>query len=109
MMHSQLIYLGYQVDTAVNGRQALKMVQKKPYDLVLTDLEMPEMDGYELTREIRRLEKDAASPIIIFAITASDFDLTDEHANSLGFDGYMLKPLEVDILKKKLGEIVRKT
>lgn len=108
MMHSQLTYLGYQVDTAVNGRQALTMYQKKPYDVVLTDLEMPEMDGYELTREIRRLEKDAASSIIIFAITASDFDLTDEHAKSLGFDGYMLKPLEVNILEKKLGEIVRK-
>ncbi|MGD8521203.1 MAG: response regulator [Desulfobacterales bacterium] len=107
MMHSQLIYLGYQVDTAADGQQALSMYRKKPYDLVLTDLEMPDMDGYELTREIRRLQKDAVPPIIIFAITASDFDLTDEHAKSLGFDGYMLKPLEVDILEKKLGEILR--
>jgi len=108
MMYSQLTYLGYQVDTALDGRQALTMYQKRPYDLVLTDLEMPEMDGYELTREIRGLEKGAASSTIIFAITASDFDLTEEQADSLGFDGYMLKPLELDILEKKLGEIVRK-
>jgi putative two-component system response regulator len=108
MMQSQLTYLGYQVDTAVDGKQALSMYRKKAYDVILTDLEMPEMDGYELTGEIRRLEKDSASSIPIFAITASDFDLTDERAKTLGFDGYMLKPLEVDILEKKLGEIARK-
>ncbi len=107
MMQSQLTYLGYQVDSARDGKQALTMYRKKTYDVILTDLEMPQMDGYELTAEIRRLEKDSASATPIFAITASDFDLTDERAKSLGFDGYMLKPLEVDILEKKLGEIVR--
>ena len=47
------------MDTAANGKAALEKFQKKKYDVVLTDIEMPEMNGYELTAEIRRLEKDA--------------------------------------------------
>lgn len=104
IMHSQLVSLGFQVDTAVNGRVALPKLKEKDYDLVLTDLDMPEMSGYELTAEIRSRGK--SMPIL--AITASDFDLTKERALALGFDGYMLKPFETDALVKKLESIARK-
>jgi putative two-component system response regulator len=106
IMESQLTYFGYQVDTAVNGKDALDRYRKKPYDVVLTDIEMPEMDGYALTAEIRRLEKDAEEKTAIFAITASDFDLTEARAKALGFDGYMLKPLEIDVLEQKLAAFI---
>ena len=111
IMHSQLTSMGYKVDTAVNGKDALVKCQKKNYDVILTDIEMPEMDGYALTAEIRRIEKDSNNPIPILAITASEFDLNDERANSMGFNGYMLKPLEIDVLENKLAEIMhtRKT
>ena len=106
IMHSQLTSMGYKVDTAVNGKDALAKCQKKNYDVILTDIEMPEMDGYALTAEIRRIEKDSNNPIPILAITASEFDLNDERAKSMGFNGYMLKPLEIDVLENKLAEIM---
>jgi putative two-component system response regulator len=106
IMQSQLVSLGYRVDTAVDRRQALSKFQEADYDVILTDLEMPEMDGYALATEIRRLEAGSQKSIPILAITASDFDLSEERARSLGFDGYMLKPLEPDVLHKKLAAVV---
>jgi len=106
IMQSQLTAMGYQVDMAVNGTDALNFYQKKAFDVILTDIEMPEMNGYELTAEIRRLEADTDRSTPILAITASEFDLNEERAASLGFNGYMLKPLEVELLKKKLAGIV---
>jgi len=106
IMQSQLVSLGYQVDTAINGKEALVKFQKNKYDIILTDLEMPEMNGYALAAEIRRIEENSKEPIPILAVTASDFDLTKERAISLGFNGYMLKPFEIDVLEKKLASIV---
>jgi CheY-like chemotaxis protein len=97
--------MGYRVDLAADGNEALGLYRKKPYDAILTDIEMPEMNGYELTAEIRRIEADADRTTPILAITASEFDLNEERALSLGFNGYMLKPLEVEVLKKKLADI----
>lgn len=107
IMQSQLVSLGYQVDTAVNGKDALAKYQTKNYDVILTDIEMPEMNGYELTAQIRRQEENTADAVAIFAITASDYDLTEGRAKSLGFNDYMLKPLEVEVLEKKLADIGR--
>ena len=106
IMHSQLTALDYHVDTAVNGKDALEKFRSHKYDVVLTDIEMPEMNGYDLTAEIRRLEKNVAHPIPILAITASEFDLNEERAKSLGFSGYMLKPLDLELLKSKFAGIV---
>ena len=106
IMHSQLTALNYRVDTAVNGNDALEKFRNHKYDLVLTDIEMPEMNGYELTAEIRRLEQDAQPPIPILAITASEFDLNEERAKSMGFTGYMLKPLDLELLKSRLAGMV---
>jgi putative two-component system response regulator len=108
IMHSQLSSLNYNVDTAVNGKDALEKYRQNKYDLVLTDIEMPEMNGYDLTAEIRRLEKDELRPIPILAITASEFDLNEERAKSQGFTGYMLKPLDLELLKSKFAGILRK-
>ena len=108
IMHSQLNSLNYKVDTAVNGKDALQKFRSKKYDVVLTDIEMPEMNGYDLTSEIRRTEQDPQSPIPILAITASEFDLNEERAKTLGFTDYMLKPLDLELLKSKFASIARK-
>ena len=105
IMKSQLTYLGYIVDTALNGKTALLKYQKKQYDLVVTDIEMPEMDGYALLEEIRELEDSAEESTPVFAITASEFDLTAERAKSVGFDGFMLKPLEVETFERRLADL----
>jgi putative two-component system response regulator len=107
IMLSQLTSLNYNVDTAVNGRDALEKFRQTKYDVILTDIEMPEMNGYDLAAEIRRLEQDEQPPIPILAITASEFDLNQERAKSLGFNGYMLKPLDLELLKSKFAGIVR--
>jgi putative two-component system response regulator len=106
IMQSQLVASGYRVDTAPNGKEALLKMQKGGYDLVLSDLDMPQMDGYELVREIRRMERRQEKRTPVLAITASDFDLTEERATEMGFDGYMLKPLDIAVLERKLAEIV---
>jgi len=106
IMYSQLTSLKYNVDTAVNGKDALEKFRRTKYDVILTDIEMPEMNGYDLTAEIRRLEQDAQPPIPILAITASEFDLNLERAKSLGFTDYMLKPLDLELLKAKFAGIV---
>jgi putative two-component system response regulator len=106
IMQSQLSSIGCKVDTAVNGKDALRKYQNNTYDVILTDIEMPEMDGYALTAEIRRLERETGRQTPILAITASEFDLNADRARSLGFNDYMLKPLEVEVLKMKLGGIV---
>jgi len=103
IMASQLSSLDYQVDAAINGKEALQRYMDAEYDAVLTDIDMPEMDGYELVKKIRHSRKDSGRPIPIFAITASDFDLTEERARSLGFSGYMLKPLDPELLQQKLA------
>ncbi len=108
IMQSQLTAMGYRIDPAADGKEALQLYQHKAYDVILTDIEMPEMNGYELTAEIRRLEADTDRFTPIFAITASEFDLNEERAVALGFSGYMLKPLEIEVLKKKLAGIVCK-
>jgi putative two-component system response regulator len=108
IMSSQLTSGGCLVDVATDGREALRLYREGRYDLILTDIEMPEMDGYELTAEIRRVEAGTGQQIPIFAITASEFDLNADKAKEHGLTGYMLKPLDLDLLKKKLVELYSK-
>jgi len=105
IMQSQLTAMGYRVAMAADGKEALQLYKDNAYDVILTDIEMPQMNGYELTAEIRRLESGTERLTPILAITASEFDLNEERAAASGFNGYMLKPLEVELLKKKLAGI----
>jgi putative two-component system response regulator len=104
IMQSQLLSEGYEVETAVHGKEALDKYAAAKFDIILTDLEMPEMDGYQLTHRIRQMETHRQR-IPILAITANDFDLNETKAKSLGFDSYMLKPFEVAALELKLHQI----
>ena len=90
VMRTQLEHLGFTVTTATEGKEALELFGCSSYDLVLTDLDMPVLSGYELVKSLR----DQGSKIPVIAITASEFDLSPEKAQSLGFQGYLLKPFE---------------
>ncbi len=105
IMFSQLTSSGYLVDAASDGREALEKYRSGNYDLILTDIEMPEMDGYQLTAEIRRIEAGIGQFTPILAITASEFDLSADMAKERGFSGHMLKPLDLDVLEKKLSDL----
>ncbi len=101
IMKNQIEFLGYCVSTALSGFIALDRIKSENYDLVLTDLDMPDMDGYELVKKIHQL-----NPVIpVIAETASDYDLTPEKFHDLGFSGYLLKPFDEEVLKKKLENI----
>jgi putative two-component system response regulator len=102
IMKNQLTTMEFAVDTAANGRQALWKYRTADYGLILTDLEMPELSGLGLLQAIRRLEKNGSRRTPVLAITAADFELTVSGAAAAGFDGHMLKPLDLGVLKKKL-------
>jgi putative two-component system response regulator len=109
IMKNQLTSMGLTVDTAANGRQALRKHQVAAYDLILTDLDMPEMSGLGLVHAVRRQEKDTGRRTPILAITAADFELTAEGATASGFDGHMLKPLDAEHLRCRLRALLRRS
>ncbi len=87
--------LGYQVDTAINGKEALKILEVENYDLILMDCQMPEMDGYEATRRIREQEK-VHKPIL--AMTAHAMKGDREKCLASGMDDYIPKPVDPQVL-----------
>ena len=92
---------GFLVDTAENGAEAVEKVKNSTpgkYDLVLMDVQMPVMNGYEATRQIRVLDDPALSGIIILAMTANAFDEDRKKALEYGMDGFLSKPIVIEEL-----------
>jgi PAS domain S-box-containing protein len=95
--------LGYsRVDCALNGEEALNAVQQHHYALVLMDCQMPKMDGYEATRQIRRLENERYQALPIVALTAHTMKGDDDKCFAAGMNDYLSKPVRVDDLQQKL-------
>lgn len=101
---------GYSITVAVNGEEAVRLFSESPeghFAAILMDAQMPVMDGYEASREIRRLKRADAKTVRIFACTASTF--TEDRARALesGMDDFLSKPLNVTVMLQKL-QAVRK-
>ncbi|NOJ26265.1 PAS domain S-box protein [Vibrio coralliilyticus] len=104
VLSQQLTKLGYRHEITENGKQALERWMDGDYDLVLTDCHMPEMDGFELTSEIRRLEDELGlERTVIVAITANALVGEAEHCLEAGMDDYIAKPVELHTLNKVLS------
>jgi signal transduction histidine kinase/DNA-binding response OmpR family regulator len=102
LMKLLLQSLGYDCDLANNGCEVLTALQRQTYDLILMDVQMPEMDGLEATRQIRLLEKDTSQVTKIIALTANAMTSDRQAALQAGMDDYLSKPIKVDDLVKAL-------
>jgi sigma-B regulation protein RsbU (phosphoserine phosphatase) len=101
-----LVRQGYEVETAENGRIAMDMVRAHPFDLVLLDIMMPEMDGYQVLQEIKRDEMLRHLPVIM--ISALDELDSVVRCIEMGADDYLPKPFNPTILKARLGASLEK-
>ena len=103
---------GFLVDTAENGAEAVEKVKNSTsgkYDLVLMDVQMPVMNGYEATKQIRALDDPALAGITILAMTANAFDEDRKKALKCGMDGFLSKPIVIEelisTLQKNLDQV----
>lgn len=95
--------LGYNADAVNNGLQVLKALEKRMYDLVLMDIVMPKMDGFEATKEIRKRYPSSKKPVII-ALTAYILPDGRERCIKAGMNDYIAKPVRMSELADALGK-----
>ncbi|MEH6648619.1 MAG: ATP-binding protein [Motiliproteus sp.] len=99
LLQRKLTEFGHTVDIAINGQQALELYQKRHYDLILMDVQMPILDGISATREIRRLEEGRSKPIPVIAVTAHYSESVNAKCLTDGMDDVVAKPIDFDKLE----------
>jgi signal transduction histidine kinase/CheY-like chemotaxis protein len=102
----QLRRLGYRADVVSNGQEAITALSSKNYDLVLMDIQMPEMDGLEATKFIRRSEMGSGHHVPIVALTAHAMDTDKEKCLFAGMDHYISKPPSLETLATTLKQFI---
>jgi CheY-like chemotaxis protein len=93
-------------DVVANGREAIATLARVPYDLVLMDCQMPEMDGFEATRAIRASETGTERHIPIIALTANAMEGDQQRCLAAGMDDYLAKPILPDALYAAIARLL---
>ena len=105
MLEALLRGHGHSVDSASNGLDALKLAERGVYDLIISDILMPRMDGFQFCRELKKDARLRHVPFIFYTATYTD-PKDASLALSLGADRFLIKPLEADALIREIGEVV---
>jgi two-component system, sensor histidine kinase and response regulator len=103
----QLKRFGISADTATNGAEVLQLMESSFYDIVLMDCQMPEMDGYQATRELRKRQLGGSNRTVVIAMTANALEGDRESCLRAGMDDYLAKPFKEEDLCQKLDEWIR--
>ena len=93
-----LTKMEYAAEVAASSEEALKILEKEKYPLIITDLDMPGLDGVELCKQIK--ENDSKS--IVYALSGYITDYDTEDLEKSGFDGYLYKPAKIEVLKQAI-------
>ena len=102
--HSSLLKsFGFEVDTAENGMDALEKIMSKKYDLILSDINMPVMDGYEFVKRLRKLDNYKLTPVVFVTTLESDEDRKKGFMS--GATLFIVKPIDNEVLKNILESI----
>jgi CheY-like chemotaxis protein len=97
---------GHEVVVAANGRDALAVLEQERFDLVLMDVQMPEMDGIETTTAIRACEEGTGKRLPIIALTAQAMEGDRERCLAAGMDGYLSKPIQGHQLLQTVVDVI---
>lgn len=96
--------MGYDITSCFDGEEGLEATERVRFDMILTDIMMPKMDGFELAKEIRSFDKNV--PIIF--MTAKDDKPSKMFGYSIGIDDYVTKPFDMDVLLLKINAVLRR-
>jgi PAS domain S-box-containing protein len=109
LMFKQFKQSNYNLDVAEDGLKAIEMWEKGGYDLILMDVQMPRLNGFDATRAIREKERERGGHIPIVAMTAHARKEDEESCLSAGMDAYISKPIDFKKSLQLIGDIIRKT
>ena len=101
---------GFIVETATDGVEAVGKVLVNPenyYDVILMDIQMPKMDGYQATKKIRSLDKNYVSHVPIIAVTANAFEEDRNRALQIGMNAYLSKPYDIPVMLRTISELLK--
>ena len=97
----------FEIESAKNGRMAIELAESFRPDIILMDIQMPEMDGWEATRQIRELDRKDARLIPVYALSANSYVEDQRRSLAAGMDDHIAKPIDFNVLKKKMGAAIR--
>ena len=104
LVHSYLVSNGYEAVSCYDGEEALSLLREQDFDMVISDIMMPKLDGFALAKEIRAADKQ--TPILF--MTALDDMSSQQRGYKLGVDDYVVKPFDAEVLMLRVGALLRR-